>query len=83
MNGVGKANHDQQSRNDGGDRLTDQLLAYSGGASTVLETLDISGRISEIENLLRRLLPKNAALELRLAGNLPSIGADTSRSSSS
>ncbi len=57
-------------------RLTDQLLAYSGGASTVLTPLDISARIAEVESLLRRLLPEQVSLELRLAPELPPVAAD-------
>ncbi len=57
-------------------RLTDQLLAYSGGASTVLEPLDVSARISDIENLLRRLLSSNVSLELHLGEGLPGVAAD-------
>jgi signal transduction histidine kinase len=60
-------------------RLTDQLLAYSGGASAALEPLDVNAHIREIEGLLRSLLPENVSLELRLEPGLPRVAADASQ----
>ena len=57
-------------------RLTDQLLAYSGGANAALVPLNLSVRVQEIEELLRRLLPENVELELRLTRELPAVAAD-------
>ncbi len=60
-------------------RLTDQLLAYSGGASSALEPLDVSVRIGEIEGLLRSLLSDEVELELRLEPDLPRVAADAAQ----
>jgi PAS domain S-box-containing protein len=49
-----------------GAELTRQMLAYSGRGSFVVEVAEISGIVSEISDLLRVSVDKNATLQLDL-----------------
>ncbi len=57
-------------------RLTEQLLAYSGGSEAQLAPLSLSERVAEIERLLEKLVPTEVGLELELAEALPPVSAD-------
>jgi signal transduction histidine kinase/CheY-like chemotaxis protein len=57
--------------------LTQQMLAYSGRGSFVLEPVNLTHLIEGVARLLESTIPKNVELHLRLAGTLPAILADT------
>jgi PAS domain S-box-containing protein len=56
--------------------LTRQMLAYSGKGRFVVEPVNLSKLSREITTLLRASITKNVALELELAGTLPTVEAD-------
>lgn len=56
--------------------LTAAMLAYSGKGSIVVRPLDLSAVTSEIAHLLESSISTAAALELRLAPDLPAVKAD-------
>jgi len=56
--------------------LTDQMLAYSGRASFVVEPVDLSGLVADIGQLLAVSVSKNARLVYDCAKDLPSVEAD-------
>jgi two-component system, cell cycle sensor histidine kinase and response regulator CckA len=59
--------------------LTQQMLAYSGRGTFVLEAVNITQLIERVARLLESTIPKKATLRLHLAAGLPSIHADASQ----
>src|SRR5579875_103554 len=59
--------------------LTQQMLAYSGRGTFVLETFNLTQLIESVVRLLESTVPKKAELRLRLEPILPSIHADASQ----
>jgi two-component system, cell cycle sensor histidine kinase and response regulator CckA len=59
--------------------LTQQMLAYSGRGTFVLEPLNLTQLIESVVRLLESTVPKKAELRLRLVPVLPSIHADASQ----
>jgi PAS domain S-box-containing protein len=59
--------------------LTQQMLAYSGRGTFVLEPLNLTQLIEGVVRLLESTIHKKAELRLRLASSLPSIQADASQ----
>ncbi|MGI8923513.1 MAG: PAS domain S-box protein [Fimbriimonadales bacterium] len=56
--------------------LTRQILAYAGRGRFIVESLDLSGLVREITELIRVSVPKNAEIRLELAADLPVISGD-------
>ena len=56
--------------------LTRQMLAYAGKGRFVVERIDLSQLVREIEPLIRTSIPKTVALQLDLAPGLPAIEGD-------
>jgi two-component system CheB/CheR fusion protein len=56
--------------------LTRQLLAYAGKGRFVLERIDLSQLVREIEPLIHTSIPKMVDIQLDLGAGLPSIEAD-------
>jgi two-component system CheB/CheR fusion protein len=56
--------------------LTRQLLAYAGKGRFVLERIDLSQLVREIEPLLHTSIPKMVDIQLDLAADLPAVEAD-------
>jgi len=59
--------------------LTQQMLAYSGRGTFVLEAVNITQLIEGVVRLLESTISKKATLRLQLASGLPSIQADASQ----
>jgi PAS domain S-box-containing protein len=59
--------------------LTQQMLAYSGRGTFVLEALNVTQLIERVARLLESTIPKKATLRLHLAESLPCIHADASQ----
>ncbi len=59
--------------------LTQQMLAYSGRGTFVLEAVNITQLIDGVARLLESTISKKAALQLQLASDLPAIQADASQ----
>jgi len=59
--------------------LTQQMLAYSGRGSFVVDLLDITQLIEGVIRLLETTVSKKAALSLNLAAGLPPIQGDASQ----
>ncbi|MDZ7631959.1 MAG: ATP-binding protein [Gemmatimonadaceae bacterium] len=67
---------------DAGERaseLTRQLLAYSGRAKFVVESLDLSTLVSDMLPLLKPALGAGAKLTLNMAADLPRIRGDATQ----
>ena len=56
--------------------LTRQLLAYAGKGRFVLERIDLSQLVREIEPLIHTSIPKMVDIQLDLAAGLPAVEAD-------
>jgi len=56
--------------------LTQQMLAYSGRGKFVVEAFDVSVLLQGMARLLESMLRNKAALQLKLASDLPLIEAD-------
>jgi two-component system cell cycle sensor histidine kinase/response regulator CckA len=56
--------------------LTKQLLGYAGKGRFVLETVDLSGVVGDVTDLVRSTAPKKIAIDLELQPGLPAIVAD-------
>jgi signal transduction histidine kinase/CheY-like chemotaxis protein len=56
--------------------LTRQMLAYSGKGRFLVEPIDLSDLVPEINELVQPSIPKKIAVRLTLAPDLPSIEAD-------
>jgi PAS domain S-box-containing protein len=59
--------------------LTQQMLAYSGRGTFVLEAVNVTQLIEQVVRLLESTIPKKASLRLNLAAGLPCIYADASQ----
>jgi PAS domain S-box-containing protein len=59
--------------------LTQQMLAYSGRGTFLLEAVNLTKVIESVARLLESTISKKAALQLHLAADLPSIQADSSQ----
>jgi two-component system cell cycle sensor histidine kinase/response regulator CckA len=59
--------------------LTRQMIAYSGRESLRMEPLDLNRVISDIEEILRSSVSRNAQVVYQLAPGLPAIEADRSQ----
>lgn len=58
-----------------GASLTQQLLAYSSEGKNQIISFDFNKLVTENREFLKAMLPKNIALKLNLAADLPSIEA--------
>ncbi len=56
--------------------LTRQMLAYAGKGRFVVERIDVSQLIREIEPLIHTSIPRMVAIQLDLASGLPAVEAD-------
>jgi len=56
--------------------LTRQLLAYAGKGRFVLERIDLSQLVREIEPLIHTSIPKIVDIQLDLGAGLPAVEAD-------
>jgi PAS domain S-box-containing protein len=56
--------------------LTRQLLAYAGKGRFVLERIDLSQLVREIEPLIHTSIPKMVDIQLELGAGLPAVEAD-------
>ncbi|MFN7993737.1 MAG: PAS domain S-box protein [Bryobacteraceae bacterium] len=56
--------------------LTQQLLAYSGRTTIVLQPFDLSAKVREIAALIRSAVPRNVGIRLELADELPPVSGD-------
>jgi PAS domain S-box-containing protein len=59
--------------------LTNQMLAYSGKGKFVLQALDLSVVLREMDDLMQSAVPGNASLRRILADNLPAVEADVTQ----
>ncbi len=59
--------------------LTDQMLAYSGERTLVIEKLDLTSLVREMAQLLEVSHSKMAIVKYRFDENLPAIGCDPSQ----
>ncbi len=59
--------------------LTKQMLAYSGKGKFVVQPLDLSQVVDEMEDLLRTVVSKKVAMQYDLAAHLPPIQADATQ----
>lgn len=59
--------------------LANQMLAYSGKGKFVIDTLDLSQVITEMENILSVSVSKKATLRYDLATDLPTVEADATQ----
>jgi PAS domain S-box-containing protein len=59
--------------------LTQQMLAYSGRGTFVLDAVNVTQLIEGVVRLLESTISKKAALRLQLASELPAIQADASQ----
>ena len=59
--------------------LTQQMLAYSGRGTFVVDLLNVTHLIEGVVRLLETTISKKAALQLHLAANLPAIQGDASQ----
>ncbi len=56
--------------------LTRQMLTFSRQQTARRELLDLNAVLTEMEKMLRRLIPESVALDLRLAADLPPLRGD-------
>jgi PAS domain S-box-containing protein len=59
--------------------LTGQMLAYSGKGRFVIQRSDLSQLVEELASLLRAAVAKTAALDMRLARDLPAFDGDAAQ----
>ncbi len=59
--------------------LTHQMLAYSGKGRFVVEPLDLSGVITEMDELLDAIISKKAVRRYQLAPGLPRVEGDAAQ----
>ncbi len=57
--------------------MTRQLLGFSRRASLTLVPTDLSGVVSHLSSLLRRLLPENIHLSVTASDSVPTVQADS------
>ena len=60
-------------------QLVRQMLAYAGKGKFLVEQLDLTAEINEIQPLIGATIPKFVDLQLRLAEGLPAVAADRSQ----
>lgn len=65
--------HDAATR---GRDLVNRILTFSRRVETKPRPIDLNYELNQVDNLLRRTIPKMIEIELRLADNLRSINAD-------
>ncbi|MBI5014949.1 MAG: PAS domain S-box protein [Deltaproteobacteria bacterium] len=59
--------------------LTNQMLAYSGRGRFVVEPIDLSRLVGEMEHLLATVVAKTATVRYDLASDLPPVEADATQ----
>jgi len=59
--------------------LTNQMLAYSGKGSFIVEPIDLNKLVDEMANLLKVSISKNIMLKFSFEENLPTIEADAAQ----
>ncbi|MFC1561184.1 ATP-binding protein [Candidatus Latescibacterota bacterium] len=59
--------------------LTNQMLAYSGKGSFIVEPIDLNILVDEMAHLLKVSISKNVTLKFSFAENLPTIEADAAQ----
>jgi signal transduction histidine kinase len=59
--------------------LTRQLLAYAGKGRFLVESVDVSGLVLDISELIRTSVPRTIDLALDLRSELPTVEADPSQ----
>ncbi len=59
--------------------LTNQMLAYSGKGKFIVEPVDLSRMVSEMEHLLAVTTSKKVVIKYELIPDLPAVEADTSQ----
>src|SRR5262249_57118471 len=59
--------------------LTRQMLAYAGKGRFIVQPVNMSSLVRDMETLLKAALPKHISLRMLLAEDLPSIEADVSQ----
>ena len=57
--------------------LVHQLLAFSRKQTLIFKTININEIIGNFENLLRRTIPENIEIQIRLAPDMQYVNADT------
>ena len=57
-------------------QLTRQLLAYAGKGRFVIEPINLSALVREINTLIQTSIPRKVQVRLELADNLPMVEAD-------
>jgi two-component system, cell cycle sensor histidine kinase and response regulator CckA len=60
-------------------QLTRQMLAYSGRGRFVVQALDLSGQVREVQPLLQAAVPKTVQVEFDLGAGLPDVEIDTAQ----
>jgi two-component system, cell cycle sensor histidine kinase and response regulator CckA len=60
-------------------QLTRQMLAYSGRGRFVVQALDLSGQVREVQPLLQAAVPKTVQVEFDLRAGLPDVEIDTAQ----
>ncbi len=70
---------DIESASNRAAELTQQMLAYSGGGSFLVEPVDVGDVIGGIKDLLEVATRRSTTLELRLAADLPAFDADATQ----
>jgi CheY-like chemotaxis protein len=71
--------HDVVDASDRAAHLTKQLLAYAGKGRFVVEALDLSSLVRDINHLIQSSIPKNALVQLNLEPRLPYIEGDAAQ----
>jgi len=59
--------------------LTNQLLAYSGRGRFVIKTVNLSRLVTELNELLKTVVSKQAVMRLQLTEDLPAVEADVTQ----
>ena len=70
---------DIESASNRAAELTQQMLAYSGGGSFLVEPVDLGEVIGGMKDLLEVATRRSTTLELRLAADLPAFEADVTQ----
>lgn len=59
--------------------LCSQLLAYSGKGHTVVDTIDLSGLVRRVAELMKVSVPRSVTIDYDLADGLPGVEADATQ----